>query len=488
MRPNVLLLVLDTVRARNTSLHGHLNPTTPFLSEFASTQATWYEQARAPAARSLDSHVSILTGLHVAEHEVTKAGDKLAAGHTIFETLHDEHDYATGVFSENSWLTDVDSGIKDAFETVEGPRNVPFPDAIDPTSFVVEHGQGQYRAFLKACAASDQPLKSFLNGLSIKLAADYPRLLPTSRTNTPAQVYSNLFLDWSDAQNRPWAACLNLMDAHHPYEPDEAFDAWGGEELRTLQEKIEDVKWEFNGGHRPWWQRNALEGLYDGAIRQLDAEVERIISTLEARSELDNTLVVITSDHGEGFGEQSELHPEKRVASHSDSSHEVLLHVPLVVKFPGQTTQKVVHEPATLTNFPATVQRVLDDDDEPEAAFTRPDGVVATVHGLDDPVRKRASAYCDDLSAFLGESKVVYKTADGSVKKHVVWESANDSKTETLICRDAQVSYPVAGENTRSAVERAFDDIVPMPVKQAGQSVSELDDTSYQRLKDLGYV
>jgi len=66
-RPNVLLIVLDSVRAKNTSLHGYGRETTLFLEEFAE-QSTQHEQARAPPSWSLPSHVGMFTGLHVAEH------------------------------------------------------------------------------------------------------------------------------------------------------------------------------------------------------------------------------------------------------------------------------------------------------------------------------------------------------------------------------------------------------------------------------------
>jgi arylsulfatase len=251
MDQNILLVVLDTVRARNVGLHGYANDTTPFLDEFAQNSATHYEQARAPASRSLDSHVSLFTGLSVEEHDVVTSTDKLAPGNTIFDELSEEG-YSTGVFSENSWLTDVDAGLKDSFDTVEGPRNVPFPGELDPTSFVVENGQGQYGDFVRACIEEQTVTwKAILNGLAVKLGSDYPNLLPSNRTSTPADTYVDLFLDWADDLNGPWAACLNLMDAHHPYEPKDEHDLWGGDYLWKLQEKIEDVKWEYNGGKRP---------------------------------------------------------------------------------------------------------------------------------------------------------------------------------------------------------------------------------------------
>ncbi|WP_435194277.1 sulfatase-like hydrolase/transferase [Natronomonas sp. EA1] len=482
MQPNVLLVVLDTARARNLSLYGHANRTTPFLDSFAD-EATVFEQARAPASRSLDSHVSILTGLGVEEHAVTKSGRKLAPGNTVFEWLADQG-YRTGVFSENNWLTDVDAGIKDAFQHVQGPRNVPFPEAMDPTSFVVEHGQGQYAEFVKAALASDAPAKALWNGVHTKLASDYPNLVPT-RTSTPGGVYLDSLLGWLDSGEGPWAACLNLMDCHHPYEPEPEYDEWGGKRARSLQHDIEDVKWAFNGGRRPWWQRKALEGLYDGTIRQLDSILERLVSELKSRGEYDDTLVVVTSDHGEGFGEPSELRPNTRVASHSDGFHEVLLHVPLVVKAPGQDEGKRVSEVAAVAGFPDAVDCVLDGKD-PAEGFQR-DRVLVSVPGLDDPVQERASAYVDDLSPFTGFARVVYENADIGVTKHVVWEWAEGTETATFHVPDAHNAYRIEDE-ADAVVSDAFAPIEDVEVRAEGRRVEEMSEESRQRLEDLGYV
>jgi len=486
MSANVLLVVLDTVRAKNTSLHGHANRTTPFLNEFARERATWFTQARAPAARSLDSHVSLLTGFAVEEHRVTKSDDRLDAGNTIFEWLS-EQGYRTGVFSENNWLTDVDAGIKTAFDHVEGPRNVPYPEALDPTSFVVEHGQGEYRNFLKAALKSNAPMRALANGASLKLGTDYRHLLPGALqppTTTPGTEYLDLLVEWVDGGSGPWAACLNLMDAHHPYEPEPAYDEWGGDRCRALQDDIEDVKWEFNGGQRPWWQRRALEGLYDGAIRQLDAVVERLVDELKTRGEFEETLLVITSDHGEGFGEPSRIRPDTRVASHSDGLHEVLLHVPLIVKFPGQSDGQQVTDVASITGFPESVRRTLDGGD-PAEAYT-PERVLATVPGVDDRVRERAGAYCDDLTPFTGNGRIVYETADDGVRKSVVWNSGTDRVEREIHARDAQTAY-ITGTDTDGRVDSAFEELSDRKVKSTGDG-GEMDESTRKRLEDLGYV
>lgn len=89
MKPNILLVVMDSVRASNTSLYGHENETTPFLESLAES-STVYEQARSSGSWSLPSHTSLFTGYNVAEHGIVEPENRLEEGHTIFETLRDE--------------------------------------------------------------------------------------------------------------------------------------------------------------------------------------------------------------------------------------------------------------------------------------------------------------------------------------------------------------------------------------------------------------
>lgn len=486
--PNVLLVIMDSVRAANTSLHGHEHETTPFLEEFAE-RATVYEQARSPGTWSLPSHTSIFTGMHVAEHGVTRARHSLKPGYTIFEELAEEG-YETGVFSENTWITDMEVGLKDAFDTVEGARNLPYPDAVDPSNFVLSEGQGKYFDFFKHCLERDDTVKSLVNGAFTKIAWDYPQLLPDRfKSSTPARVYADLFLDWEEEQTGAWAACVNFMDGHLPYLPDEDHDKWGGDKLLDLQNEMDDQVWEFNGGQRPWWQRKALEGLYDGTIHQMDAQLRRLIETLERRDELDNTLIVITSDHGEGFGEPSRIRgdrdsvkPNARVAAHGAGIHEVLTHVPLVVQFPGQESAKTVSEVASLTEFPSVVTRTAAGTNQ-EDGFV-PDGqVVVSSHGLEEPMEERAQRYTGDFYRFNGDCRAVYEGEAPDVTKFLSWRD----KYETVKINDVKSSYKQNEENG-DRVDAVFEEISEQGVRADSGGLDDVDKSTKQRLEDLGYV
>lgn len=474
---NVLLVVMDSVRARNCSLYGHGNETTPNLESLAD-EAAIYTQARSPGTWSLPSHTSLFTGLHVEEHGVRRARHRFTG-----ETIWDELPHRTGVFSENMWITDMGVGLEDAFDDIHGQQNLLFQDALDPGNFALSEGQGQYVKYLERCLAHDQPVKSMLNGLYIKAAWDYPQLLPEGHvTGTPAEVYTDLFTGWVDEQRDGWAACINYMDAHLPYEPDDAFDRWDDGTAMKLQNACNDQVWEFNSGDRPVWQMRGFESLYDGAIAQIDHEIGRLVDALEARGDWEDTLLVVTSDHGEGFGERSEVRPEAIITGHGAGIHEMQLHVPLLVKFPGQTDGVVHDEPVSLTDFPAVVRTAVDGGWSTDEFVT--DGpVLASSHGLEEPMEERASKYVDDLWLYNGDYRAVYTDREDRVEKQISWRDDYEAVVDVY---DAQVSRVRRGAKA-AEVTAVFERLEDAGVRE---SVDEIDvsDATEQRLEDLGYM
>ncbi|MFB6198535.1 MAG: sulfatase-like hydrolase/transferase, partial [Halobacteriaceae archaeon] len=341
-RPNILLIILDSVRARNTSLHGYGRSTTPFLKRFAA-ESTVYTQARAPSIHSISSHASLFSGYHTEEHHVGEHESQLDPAASIWKQLGDKYGYNTGIFSPNLVVMGS-SNLAEPFQTQEGPRrNRLFPTAFSPG----DTEESSYVNYLLESLHQDQKLKSILNG--VFGIVPYSKTLESHDPDAEsADVYIDLFLDWIEHQSSPWAGFLNLMDAHYPYIPKPEYDFWGGEKLADIQTQMGTPSREILSG-KPIGEFQALESLYDGCIRQLDHYIEYLVGSLKARGEFENTFLAITSDHGEGFAEQSNVNRAVELIDHSWGIHEVLTHVPLIVKYPEQTTGGTVDELASLT-------------------------------------------------------------------------------------------------------------------------------------------
>ena len=432
-QPNVLLVVFDSARARNCSLYGHDRRTTPFLETLAA-ESTVYTQARAPSNWSLPSHVSLFTGIETHAHQVT-VHDRLRSGTTVFETLADRG-YDTGLFTENGFLASHETGIKHAFETV---------------TTVPETYEASYDS-------------------------------TTLNPGPDGFYYADAFEDWRADREGPWAACVNLMDSHRPFEPRSTYDHWGDDGCRELQAELPTRwEWEFYGGDRSVEDLDRLEQLYDGGIRQADAVLDRMVTRLREAGVLDDTLLVVCGDHGDGFGERGLLPAEPQAVSHIVPMGESLLRVPLVVRPPGGGEGRRCHEPAALTAFPEVVADSVDGDADPAGFAHR--AVTATKQPVTDDLRERFEATCAEPEPFFQPSRAVY-TADpsteGAVRKRYFWGE------EAVDCRIGDPGDLTIVESIEPDAVRAEFTAPAVDVREplSGQQVSE---TAKEQLAALGY-
>jgi arylsulfatase A-like enzyme len=215
-----------------------------------------------------------------------------------------------------------------------------------------------------------------------------------------------------------------------------------------------------------------MEDLYDGGVRQCDAFVGRLLDGLCERQALDETLVVVTADHGEGFGETSHL-DGRPVVEHKQGAHPVQTYVPLVVRAPDRGHARV-SEPVCLTET-ATVLRDAADGAFSAESFIR-----------EGPVRisyaDATAQQVEDSDAGEQTRSVVQRT-DGAVRK----DSARRDAAAAVRVADAQTEAPLdaPASAVRAAVERAFEGVADRG-PSAGRR-GEVDDATMDRLERLGY-
>lgn len=284
-RPNVLLIVLDTTRRDRLSTYGHRVETTPHLSRIAA-EGVLYENCITPGSWTLPSHASLFTGLFPRDHHATvehlHLDDEFV---TLAETLGDAG-YATVGFTNNAWLS---------------------------------KGMGMTQGF-----AEWQEIDARDWGYS----------------DTGAQVTNRRALAWLDARpdpSRPFFMFINYFEPHLPYAPPPPYDTRyvpGDADPATLAALR---KWKNPrelgfilkqpGMEVTARQFELLLSQYDGEIAYLDSRLGELFDALGERRLLDDTVLVITSDHGEHFGEHGMM-------DHKMSLYDVLVHVPLVVRYP----------------------------------------------------------------------------------------------------------------------------------------------------------
>jgi arylsulfatase A-like enzyme len=490
-RSNVLLVVLDSTRAKNTSLQGYDRETTPFLSEFAD-RSTVYTQARAPGIHSIASHVSMFTGAHVEEHRAFHHTAQIDPTRTIWHELGSEFGYDTALFTNNRIVSNA-SNLSASFDHRHEP-NYPLAERlenrIDDT--VLEQLYFRWHDALSqltdggsegsGSGGQGRPA-GLVGGLSDRLGtvADAAGLSGDGSSSGYKTLFGGEFTDafaaWETERTGPWAACINLMDTHEPYEPEAEYDRWADDENWRIQREDTPSVWESLQG-RGWDRIAALEGLYDGTILQADAILRDLVGTLEQRGVLSDTLLVVTSDHGETFSERSRLNERVRLRAHKWGIHEELTHVPLVVSYPGQEEGEVVEQVVSLTDTPDLLRAATEND--PEDPLVSDDPVLASTFRLPESKRSKYGSI-DDIDTYIGPWRAVYENHEGGVRKYA---RKGDFALTADIVGAGDVS--VVSRDDDGRVSGAYDRLSDGDI--VTEEAAEIDEELEQQLEDLGYI
>ena len=320
--PNVLLIVMDTVRAQSLSLYGYGKRTSPELERLAKTGVV-FDAALSTAPWTLPSHASLFTGRWPHELNVDWTTGLDRTFPTLAEVL-EARGYVTAGFAANLIYASSAHGLDRGFAYYK--------------DFPVSGGQAIVSSSLATMISTKNRVRNWFNN---------HRVL---NRKTAAEV-NDEFLGWlSHQEHQPFFAFLNYMDAHEPYLPPKPFEGQFGppREQAIFEYSATDAfrpsKWAMSPA-----QVTSEVAEYDGAVAYLDHELEQLVDELTKRGLLENTLLIVTSDHGEHLGEH-------RLFGHGNSLYRTVLEVPLLLSFPNHVPAgTVVGEPVSLRDVPSTV-------------------------------------------------------------------------------------------------------------------------------------
>ncbi len=368
--PNVLLIVMDTVRADHTSVYGYVRPTTPNLERIASG-GVLFEQAFSTSSWTLPAHASLLTG-----HEAHEHGGEIILYDGRFPTLEEEfrrRGCRTGAFSANEFFFSRQNGFGTGF--------MRFDDIFG------SYADRFARTFYGRVVAEKLAARfGYKNILGRKSAADVNREL----------------LRWIDeAPDRPFFAMINYFDAHDPYRPAQPF--------RSQFSKLPDPGGLLNelASRITLADPRLVQGemdAYDGGVAYMDGQIGRLFTALSERGLLKNTCIVIISDHGEFFGEHG-------LFLHHNALYRMSIQVPLIFYWEGHlpAAVRVSEPPVSLTDVAATLTGII-----PAAGAMRFPGQSlaplwsgnASPNGYAHPLsRVIAAKWSDHFSLVLGAGK-----------------------------------------------------------------------------------
>lgn len=306
-RPNVLLIVIDTLRADHLGSYGYERPTSPEIDAFAAS-ASRYERCVSSAPWTLPTHASMFTGK--------------APFH------HGAHAYLTGPEElQERGLAEEELTLAEVFQQ----------EAYHTGAFIANTG------YMGTWTHLDQGFETY----------------------TLDRVYSDVLnvqiKDWLDTHNdKPFFLFVNYIDVHRKYNltPREPAQSWSVEDDPELLDKL--IAAVMPGTDPvPEDLADQVRAQYDLAILNVDQAIGELIAHLKATGQYDNTTIVLTSDHGEYFGEQ-------HLVEHSKDVYEPTVWVPLITKAPGQQAGQVRETLASSTDIPHLILETM-----PEAFYNK---------------------------------------------------------------------------------------------------------------------
>lgn len=300
VKPNVVVVVIDTVRADHLSAYGYKRQTTPWIAEFA-RQTVRFTRAYSVSSWTLPAHASLFTGLYPSTHGATQEHLRLDAGFpTLAEVLRDDG-YTTAAFSGNPWVASA-TGLARGFESMEEMWRRP----------------------------------------------------ETREDGARPHATNRLIFEWLErrSKDRPFFLFVNYIEPHFPYEAPALYlyhylpAEFTAEDVN--QAKVIWPDWYVHP--RPFAPRAAAirTALYDAELRYVDAIVDELFDQLKLKGLYDDALIVLVSDHGENLGENGHL-------DHVFSLYNSTVQVPFMMRLPGGRSAGVRNDPVQLIDVFPTI-------------------------------------------------------------------------------------------------------------------------------------
>lgn len=300
-RSNVVIIVIDTVRADHLSAYGYGRSTTPRIDLFA-RDAVRFAHAYSVSSWTLPAHASLFTGLHPATHGATQEHLQLDGQFpTMAEALRDTG-YATAAFSGNPWVARA-TGLARGFELMEEIWRRPGKE----------------------------------------------------ESGARPHATNRLIFDWLERQSkdRPFFLFVNYIEPHFPYEAPAMYHypflppKFTAEEV--IQAKVKWADWYLHPQPFPLTVAAIRTGLYDAEIAYVDTIVGELLDQLKAKGLYDSALIMLLSDHGENLGANGHL-------DHVFSLYNSTVQIPFIMRLPGGRSAGVVrYDPVQLIDVFPTV-------------------------------------------------------------------------------------------------------------------------------------
>jgi arylsulfatase A-like enzyme len=452
-KPNVLIILIDTLRADRLGIYGYQRDTSPNLDKLAS-QGWRFNTAIAQASWTKPSVASMITGLYVRQTSVTGGGwGQQGKGRAVLvQTLVAQH------------LTLAEQLASLGYETAAFGKNF---------HLVPELGFSQ--GYLRYDWLQPIPIAR-LRKVAERIESRIAPLHYSARHLSAVEWINSRFLDWVDANpERKFFAYLHHIDVHWPYKSPAPFAGMfttkaSPEDFNAtkfMPETVARLKRGVGETLNPDTLR-AMSDAYDEGIRYVDDGLGKVFDALIRRGLYDDTLIIITADHGDEFMEHGLL-------GHGLTLYDEMIRVPLIVKFPcpgPHCAPRIVNPQVELVDVFPTVMSVL--------GAKPPANLVG--RNLSEDAAESRIAYSElftKIALRTPERKWIYDEQDDSGE---LFNLAQDpGETDDLAAREPATRDFLAARVLDFAATYRRDEAVHAHAVEA-------DEKMLENLKALGYV
>jgi arylsulfatase A-like enzyme len=300
VKPNIIVIILDCVRAGHLSCYGYHRETTPNLDQIA-TQSALFENAFTVAPWTVPSIASLFTGTLPSKHLTNLGKIPLNPNYVTIAEVLKSMGYKTMAYSNNVWISQR-SGFNrgfDIFEEIYSKSHSPKDSALQ-----------------KLVRLKNKIEKIVLNHY------DHGAYI----TNKKVKAWLSKYFT-----KTPFFLYIHYMECHEPYWPPKPFNTLYAPEGFTVRalKRVNQYPYDYLFGNLELNNNDfeILQALYDGSLSYLDCMIGDFFRFLKEREIIDQTILIIMADHGQNNGEHNLL-------SHTLCLYDTLLHIPLIIRAP----------------------------------------------------------------------------------------------------------------------------------------------------------
>lgn len=449
--PNIVLIVLDTVRADHVGCYGYRLGTTPHIDELAS-KGVLFEQAVTPSPWTAPSHAAIFTGLFPGQNQVHEKNIFLDPQIPTLASLLSQTGYQTVGFTNNVYVRrrlGLARGFQD-YEELWGRNEI-------SSLLLVEEWLYQ---------------------------RNHPRL------DAGAQDTFGRVQDWFHYDHRagkPFFLFINYMEAHAPYDPPVEFKrkfVHPGEMAAADRVNQDPEAFLVKRVHMNEHDFSLLSQLYDGEINYLDYQVGRVLSLIAKHSAPKDTMIIVLSDHGENLGDHT-------LMSHEMSVHDTLIHVPMILYYPPLFSggRRDTRQIQTIDLFPTILRMAgarlpgvvpgmdLTESHEHRFSFAEYNTIRAV-----ERVKRRFPEVQDPFATLVRDLMTV------RTKEYKLDLDGNTRRYFRLPDEDTPLADQDIPPDVRSELDRALETWSKQMGGQRKESRERMTPEEYEELKALNYI